>query len=306
MSPDFIKTIFSLQGELFALGAAFLWALSSVLFKTLGKTIRPLELNLIKGSAGFILFAITSLVIGETFSTIRPAALVILAISGAVGIGFGDTMFFESINRLGARRSLLITILAPPMTVLFAWIFLSESLNLYSWIGIAITILGVAWVITEKNKDDQETVRFTWLGVFFGFLAALTQAAGAVLSRWALTESTVSALQSALIRLLAGTVVLILWIVIRREKIGAWINPRPGLKIWGFLGGVIVFGTYIAIWLQQLAFKFTNVGVAQTLLATSPLFILPVSALQKEKLTWRSILGVLISIGGVALIFLAN
>jgi len=306
MSPELLESIASLQGEFYALGAAFLWALSSVLFKTLGKTIRPLELNLIKGTAGFILFAITSLVIGETFTTIRPAALVILAISGAVGIGFGDTMFFESINRLGARRSLLITILAPPMTVLFAWIFLSESLNLYSWIGIAITILGVAWVVTEKNKDDQEAVRFTWLGVFFGFLAALTQAAGAVLSRWALTESSVSALQSALIRLLAGTVVLILWIVIRREKVGAWLNPRPGVKTWGFLGGVIVFGTYIAIWLQQLAFKFTNVGVAQTLLATSPLFILPVSALQKEKLTWRSILGVLVSIGGVALIFLAN
>jgi len=40
--------------------------------------------------------------------------LLALAVSGAVGIGFGDTMFFESINRLGARRSLLITILAPP------------------------------------------------------------------------------------------------------------------------------------------------------------------------------------------------
>lgn len=294
------------QGELYALGAAFLWALSSLLFKSLGKTIRPLELNLIKGIAGFILFAITSLVIGEVFTSIRPAAVIALAVSGAVGIGFGDTMFFEAINRLGARRSLLITILAPPMTVIFAWIFLRETLSLFAWVGIVITILGVAWVITEKNKNEQEENKFNWLGVFFGFLAALTQAAGAVLSRWALTESSVSALQSALIRLLAGTAVLLLWILIRREKVGVWLKPAPKKQLWGILATVILFGTYIAIWMQQLAFKFTNVGIAQTLLATSPLFILPVSALQKEKISLRSVLGVLISIAGVALIFLAG
>lgn len=303
---DFFKSISNFQGEFFALGAAFLWALSSVLFKSLGKTIRPLELNLIKGISGFVLFAITSLIIGEVFTTIRPAAVVALTVSGAVGIGFGDTMFFEAINRLGARRSLLITILAPPMTVIFAWIFLRESLSLFAWVGIVITILGVAWVITEKNKAEQEENKFTWLGVFFGFLAALTQAAGAVLSRWALTESSVSALQSALIRLLAGTGVLLLWILVRREKIGAWLKPAPRKQLWGILAAVIFFGTYIAIWMQQLAFKFTRVGIAQTLLATSPLFILPVAALQKEKLSLRSVLGVLISIAGVALIFLAG
>lgn len=303
---DFLKSISNFQGEFYALGAAFLWALSSVLFKSLGKTIRPLELNLIKGISGFVLLAITSLIIGEVFTTIRPAAVIALAVSGAVGIGFGDTMFFEAINRLGARRSLLITILAPPMTVFFAWIFLRESLSLFAWVGIVITILGVTWVITEKNKTEQEENKFTWLGVFFGFLAALTQAAGAVLSRWALTESSVSALQSALIRLLAGTGVLLLWILIRRENIGAWLKPAPRKQLWGILAAVIFFGTYIAIWMQQLAFKFTRVGIAQTLLATSPLFILPVSALQKEKLSLRSVLGVLISIAGVGLIFLAG
>ncbi len=303
---DFFNNISNFQGEFYALGAAFLWALSSVLFKSLGKTIRPLELNLIKGISGFVLFAITSLIIGEVFTTIRPAAVIALAVSGAVGIGFGDTMFFEAINRLGARRSLLITILAPPMTVIFAWIFLRESLSLFAWVGILITILGVTWVITEKNKTEKEENKFTWLGVFFGFLAALTQAAGAVLSRWALTESSVSALQSALIRLLAGTGVLLLWILIRREKIGVWLKPAPRKQLWGILAAVILFGTYIAIWMQQLAFKFTRVGIAQTLLATSPLFILPVSALQKEKLSLRSVLGVLLSIAGVALIFLAG
>jgi drug/metabolite transporter (DMT)-like permease len=303
---DLLKIISTFQGEFYALGAAFLWALSSVLFKSIGKTIRPLELNLIKGISGVILFAITSLIIGEVFTSLRPAAVIALAVSGVVGIGFGDTMFFEAINRLGARRSLLITILAPPLTAVFAWIFLHESLSLFAWVGILITISGVTWVITEKNKKEQEENKFNWLGVLFGFLAALSQAVGAVLSRWALTESTVSALQSALIRLLAGTVLLLLWIMVRHEKIGAWLSPAPKKQLWGLLAAVILVGTYIDIWMQQLAFKFTRVGIAQTLLATSPLFILPVSALQKEKLSLRSVFGVLISIAGVAFIFLGG
>ncbi|PKN90676.1 MAG: EamA family transporter, partial [Chloroflexi bacterium HGW-Chloroflexi-7] len=86
----------------------------------------------------------------------------------------------------------------------------------------------------------------------------------------------------------------------------AWLKPAPRKQLWGILATVILFGTYVAIWMQQLAFKYTNVGIAQTLLATSPLFILPVSALQKEKLSLRSIFGVLVSIAGVALIFLAG
>jgi drug/metabolite transporter (DMT)-like permease len=303
---NIIRSIGNFQGEFYALGAALLWAIASVLCKTLGKTIRPLELNLLKDAAGFILFAITSLIIGESFTKISPLVILVLSVSGAIGIGLGDTMYFEAINRLGARRTLLITTLAPAMTIIFAWIFLQESLNLYAWIGILITILGVTWVITEKNKDAKEENRFNWLGVFFGFMAALTQAAGAVLSRWALTESSVSALQSAIVRLLAGTVVILLWVLLRREKIGVWLKPLPKMQLWGTLASVILFGTYIAVWLQQLSFQHTKVGIAQTLLATSPLFILPISAIQKEKLSLRSVLGVLVSIGGGCLIFLTN
>ncbi len=303
--PDNFQNMIVFQGELFALGAAFLWAMSSVLLKTLGKTIRPLELNLIKGATGFVLFAITTLILGEKLAAIRPMAIVALAISGAVGIGFGDTMFYESINRLGASRTLLITTLAPPLTVIFAWIFLQETLSLISGLGILITTLGVIWVVTEKSQDNgNEKARINWLGIFFAFLAALTQAIGAVLSRWALTESTVSPLQSALIRLLAGTLVLIPWILFKREKIGEWLKLNPGLKFWGILVIVQLFGTYIAIWFQQLAFKFSPVGIAQTLLATSPIFVLPFAALQKEKISLRCILGVIISIAGVCMLFL--
>ena len=302
---NFITGIGNFKGEFFALGAALLWAISSVLFRSLGKTIRPLELNLLKGIFALILLSLTSLVMHEPVASLAPLAILMLVISGALGIGFGDTMYFEALNTLGARRTLLLGILAPPLAAIFALIFLNEKLALLSWFGILITIAGVTWVITEKSAAYTEPSKVRWVGVAYGFLFAFAQAAGAVISRWALTQTSISALQSAILRLAAGIVFLLIWVAVGRQKIGQWIKAESSWKMGGIIGIVVIIGAYLAIWFQQLSIQFTNVGVAQTLLSTSPLFILPIAALQKEKVSWRAILGVLIAFAGVSLLFLS-
>ena len=303
---NFITVMSNFKGEFAALAAALFWSISSVLFKNLGKSIRPVELNLLKGILATVLLIGTSLIIGETLSVLAPVVILLLAVSGALGIGFGDTMYFKALNTLGPRLTLLIGILAPPLTAIFATIFLKENLTLVSWVGILITIVGVAWVITEKPSNGINAPGKLWLGILFGFLAAFSQASGAVISRWALTQTEVSALQSAIIRLIAGTLFLFLWMIFRKQKIGQWIKPDSSRKLLGTILTVVFIGTYLAIWLQQISFQFTNVGIAQTLLATSPLFILPIAALQGEKVSLRAVIGVLISTAGVALLFLVG
>lgn len=301
---SFFQPIVHYQGELAALTAALFWAISSVLFKNLGKTIRPLEMNLLKGILAILLLTATSFLMKEKTVSLTFPVVGMLVISGAIGIGFGDTMYFEALNTLGPRRTLLLTILAPVITALLAWIFLGESLSWIAILGILVTIAGVGWVITENSQQDRSGQKILWKGIFFGFLAALTQAIGAVMSRWALTRTDVSALQSAIIRLLAGVAFLLLWIVIRREKIGQWIKPASSFRLWGKVAAVVILGTYLAIWLQQISFQYTHVGIAQTLLSTSPLFILPISLLQREKLSARSVTGVIIAIAGICMLFL--
>jgi len=46
------------------------------------------------------------------------------------------------------------------------------------------------------------------------------------------------------------------------------------------LGGIFVTtfgGTYLGIWLQQTSLKFAPADIAQTLLATSLIFIIPIA-----------------------------
>ncbi|MEC8925827.1 MAG: EamA family transporter, partial [Pseudomonadota bacterium] len=75
------------------------------------------------------------------------------------------------------------------------------------------------------------------------------------------------------------------------------INPLPLL-------GAIFFGTFLAIWLQQLSIAHINPGLTQTLLSTAPLFLIPISLLKKQKITVRSLFGALVSLGGIAILFL--
>src|SRR5574340_281691 len=157
-------------GEIAALAAAFLWAFSSFLFSRLGNTIPPIEMNFLKGILAIVLFAVTVFIIGDRLDNMSLQTLAVLSISGAIGIGFGDTMYFEALNLLAPRRTLLITTLAPVFTAVLAWIFLGELLNLLAVLGIIITIGGIAWVITEQKNTPERDHHHLARGIFYAFL----------------------------------------------------------------------------------------------------------------------------------------
>lgn len=298
-------TVFS--GHLAALLAAFLWAFCSVLFKDLGRSIKPVELNLLKGAGAIVLLALTSLLLGEKLNSISSLAIILLLISGAVGIGFGDTMYFEAINRIGPNRSLLLATLAPIITAVLALIFLGEKIAPLAWLGVVVTLMGILLVITQKRDQKTENLRNDRLGILFALLFALAQASGAVISRWALTQTSITPLQSSVVRIFAGIVFLLIWIAFSRTRLGEWAKPSNKSKnAWLKVTLVVLLGAYLPLWLQQVAFKNTEVGIAQTLLATAPIFILPISALQKEKISLREILGMVISVVGIAILFLIH
>jgi drug/metabolite transporter (DMT)-like permease len=76
------------------------------------------------------------------------------------------------------------------------------------------------------------------------------------------------------------------------------------VKLWALFTTATFLGTAIGIYLMQVAYdRGESAGVIQTLLATSPLFVLPMAALLGERPTWRAVLGSLIATAGVAAMF---
>lgn len=290
-----------MQGELAALSAAFFWALSTVLFGRLGKALSPLTLNLVKGVIAIALILLTLLLQAKLQPELPLPETVWLLLSGVVGIGLGDTAYFTALNALGARRVLLLESLAPPLTALLAWQLLGEQLSPIAIGGILLTLLGVAWVISERVPADTPRPIYPWQGILWGLLATLAQASGAVMSRGALAGTAIDPLWSGLLRITAGVVVLVILVGIKGQ-VGAQLSPLRSGRLLLLVTLAAFLGTHLGIWLQQVSFKYTAAGIAQALLATSPLFVLPIAAVLGDRITWRAVLGVLVAIAGVWLL----
>jgi drug/metabolite transporter (DMT)-like permease len=87
------------------------------------------------------------------------------------------------------------------------------------------------------------------------------------------------------------------------QKQSSWWQPLQSKKLLGIIAITALFSTYLGIWLQQTAIKYTATGIAQALISTSPLFVLPIALWMGEKVSFRAFLGVLVALGGIALLF---
>ena len=303
MALDFFSLIFVFKGELAALSAALIWASASVVYRNVGQQLSPLVLNLTKGWIAIVFIVLTLLWRGQPLPSISATHWGLLLLSGLLGIGFGDTAYFNALNCIGARRTLLLETLAPSLSALLALWFLQEQLSSVAWWGIGLTLTGVFWVVAERVPESAQA-RFRPLrGLGFGLLAALGQSIGAVLSRAALSGTDIDPLWSTLIRLVGGTIGLFLWVAIRYAPQKNLFMPLSSRRLLITVAGTAFISTYLGIWLQQIALKYAATGVAQALTNTSPLFILPIALWMGEKVSFRAIFGVGLALAGVWLLF---
>jgi drug/metabolite transporter (DMT)-like permease len=195
MNDDF-HWISHYYGELAALSAAFLWSVASVLYSRIGLYLSPLKMNLLKNIIAMVMAMIVLWGDGGLFVGLDKYAMSLLLLSGAVGIGLGDSAYFGALKYIGARRALLITILSPPITGILAILFLGENLSPRSWLGVFITVAGVSWVITERVARSGSAGAPVKSGILLGLLAAMGQASGAVLSHAAFIHINISPIRS--------------------------------------------------------------------------------------------------------------
>ena len=290
------------RGELAALSAACIWAISSTIYAGFGRQLPPTVLNLTKGAVAIALTLLTLWLRGDAWGSVSLSSVLLLTGSGVIGIGIGDTAFFSTLNALGARRTLLMEALAPPLTAMLALVFLSEILDGVAYVGIVLTVFGVAWVIVERTPDTAQDKRHLRAGIVFGFIAALCQAAGAVMSRAALANTDISPLWSSLVRIAAGAIVLLMWMTWQRPALHS-LKPLRSPRFLVMIAATAFASTFLAIWLQQTALKYAAAGIAQALGATSPLFVIPIAVLMGDRVTLRAVLGAIVALGGIWILF---
>lgn len=302
MMPAMETLTATIIGPLAALTAALFWALATLLYSQAGSYLSAAQLNLVKGIVACPLLVLAGWFTGQLLAIEGNLATYLLLASGVIGITLGDTLYFAALRRLGPWHTMLLEYLAPPFAALLAWLLLAQGMRWYEVVAALVIISGIFVVISEKPKSA-ERVQLNMSGVAAGVGAALCQALGLVMSFHALQEFEMSPLNAALLRLLAGTFALTIALLLLKPSLIQ--STRSALRHTSipWLLVAIVMGTFLAIWLQQTAIAYINPGLAQTLLATAPLWLIPIQWFRGQPLSARSIVGALIAVGGIALLF---
>jgi drug/metabolite transporter (DMT)-like permease len=295
-------------GEAAALFTSICWSFSAIGFTKSSQQVGSQITNRVRVLlALLVLLLINAILYGQPVPLqAGTARWAWLGVSGIVGLALGDAFLFQAYREIGPRLGLLLLSLAPVFGAGIAWIFFGQVLSLLQIGGIAVTLGGIVWVVLVRPQaGDTQVRKVTGRGVLFGILAALGQATGLVLSQQGMVGNF-PPFAGTLIRMLAGFVTL--WIVAAfQRQAGVTVNTmrrRPGTLGWVALGAL--FGPVIGISSSLLAVQHTGIGVASTLMALPPVFMLPISRFVfKERFYWQAIAGTLVAMAGVAVLFLS-
>ena len=240
-----------------------------------------------------------------------------LALSALVGYVFGDYCLFNCYLHIGARFGQLLMTLAPPFAAIAGWILLGESLQWTSILAMGVTLLGIAISILSRGEGHSVKLSLPLKGILLGIGAGIGQGVGLVLSKVGMTHYTESVpadavasfdtmmpFASTMIRAIVGSIGFLLLMTLQKDlpRLKAAVHNKKGMQ---YALIMTLFGPFLGVSLSLMAVQYTNAGIASTLMALTPVIILfPYAFIYHQKIRFKEILGVLVSVTGVAMFFL--
>jgi drug/metabolite transporter (DMT)-like permease len=253
-----------------ALASAASWAVGTILFKRIGEIFSATAMTLVKSLLSVFLLAIGLSFVGWT--KVPFSSLGWLILSGLIGIAAGDTCFFAALRLLPVHQLIVLMMLAPGITLIMAILFLGEMPSPMAWLGIAMVLSGVSLTLAADYRQSGGPERDP-AGLIFGLLSIVCMGISVIIAKIGL--NAVPALQATFLRMTAGFVGIFV-VALAKRQLKGWTEPlRHGLKLrFATAVAIVTFGGF---WLALYAVKRLDVSVANTLLATEPIFALPLS-----------------------------
>ena len=291
-------------GEFAALLTAFFWTITSLSFEAASNRIGSIAVNILRLVMGFVFLSLFTLIRRGFVLPVDASAdnWIWLSLSGLVGFVFGDLFLFKSYTMIGSRFSMLIMTLVPPITAFFSFLILGEKLTLFHYLGMTLTFTGIVMAIFSRaGKGEKLSLKLAPRGIIYAFGGAVGQALGLVLSKFGMKNYDPFA--ATQIRIIAG----IFGYTILVTFLARWVSVMKATKnnsgmVLTSLGAF--FGPFLGVSFSLIAIKYTEAGIASTIMALVPVFIIiPAVVFFREKVTIPEVLGAIVSVAGVALFF---
>ncbi len=309
-------------GEIISLTVAVSWTVTALFAEVGSKRIGSLQLNVIRMVLSLVMLGGTLWYFtGVPYPQYAgPQAWLWLSLSGFVGYLLGDYCLFNSYIIIGSRFGQLFMTLAPPTAAIAGWIILGEKMELKCLAGMLVTLTGIGISVLNKGNDGKSSGRISLKlpikGVLLGIGAGVGQGIGLVLSKVGMNfyEAAIPQGQeqvaqmlpfaSTFIRAVTGAIGF-LGVMIMQRKLGTLVTAAKDRKGMTAAFWATTTGPFIGVSLSLMAVRYTEAGIASTLMALTPVFILwPAHLIFKQKVTFKEVIGAIISVAGVSLFFI--
>ena len=306
-------------GEAISLIVAISWTVTALFADKASHRLGSMAANVLRLSLAILFLGLLLWVtIGRPYPVYASGqAWLWLALSAVVGYVFGDWCLFNCYLSIGARFGQLIMTLAPPLAAIAGWSILGESLSWKSWLAMAVTLSGIAISILSRGEGHKVRLTLPLKGVLLGLGAGLGQGVGLVLSKMGLQYyadaipadaprlmNVMLPFASTMIRALIGAAGFLALMAMQRDlpRLRSAVKDKTGMR---YALIMTLFGPVLGVSLSLMAVQYTSAGIASTLMALTPVLILiPYAFIYKQRITPREVLGVMVSMLGVALFFL--
>lgn len=295
-------------GQLLALLTAACWAQNSIIYRYLGTRVGSDAAAHVRMWIALPAMAMLAFFVeGSAFPTSLSAQTYgLLFVSGAIGFFLTDLFLFQAYVLLGNRETMVIMTLSPIVTAIFSNFLFAESLNPRQILGISVTILGIILMVVMgsrlKISDEEQKTRLK--GFLFAMLASVLQSVSYLFARYALNET--GPISSNLLRTVGGLVAFILYNVVYKRNAKKQFQSFKNKKFFALLAIAAIVGPVIGMSSQMKAFTLAPIGIVTTLTQVTPILLIPFDIfIMHKRLSLSDMAGTLLSIVGVALLFLA-
>lgn len=280
-------------GEIAALSAAFFWAVTSILYKKgLGGA------GLLPGMAvrtfwGMMFFLIAYLaLVGADFS-MPTNSLLFIVMGRVLRLVLGDMAYLRGLTLASVSRVVPLTFTFPLFTIILGAVFLHEPVSTNVVAGTLMIIAGT-WSLSKVDRVPEKDIR---MGLTFALLAAVLYAVSIIVTKAGLAGT--NPFLATLMRMPLPVMIFFAGVALF-EPPGELIRNKRAQALFALSG---ITGLGIGTYLFLYSLSLLNTASATSLSSITPLFSLLLAVVfLREKLSVKTILGILLTVGGVILV----
>jgi len=294
-------------GELAALGAASSWAAAPILYRKALLNTKPTFANIVRCTTNAGVLVAVLVVLGKVgaLTALPMGTLVLVIVSGVIGLGVADTLYMIGLKYVGVSRAVPLAATYPLFSIVWAIFLLGQPLSLADVLGAAVIIFGI-WLLSREKSAENPGIKgkLATIGIVVSLVTAVLWSVSITMMDVAVSSVTNFDANYAIIALRIASVAFFFMLLapfLDMER--GFLKMKRSTVIGLCVGGLVANGVG---WLL-MNYSFLNIPLtrATPISSTSPLFAAVAGFLLfREKMTTKAVLGAIAIVAGIALIFI--